>query len=382
MKRILGAALLALCLAGGPALAGDSVPAKGAAPEKGLPQDVPVSYPALEMDAAATQLEATPSDAGLELDERAVSPDAPVPTAKPAQTKKAPVRPGDRPQQGVNSITIQTVSDITFDSPYAEGEVNVGNPEGSQVNVQYMLRISLAELERQTGRTGYDEEELAALAAQPGFDPETTYIPLSQTKGIPPGSVVRTMTLGTLPDGSTIPAGDYSAQMVMAAYDALTNRRSMVGAVVEVKFHVLSGDMRLSFDADGTCDLYAFNPVTSAGDVMFAIQISQQELMDVSGEAHRTAEETAAQQANPAFDPAYEFLTIYESDPVAPGAFLEGRAALRTLPDGQALPAGEYTAWLVRYAYDAQWNSWQMEDASTQLTLSVPEPTGKAGGIE
>lgn len=76
---------------------------------------------------------------------------------------------------------------------------------------------------------------------------------------------------------------------------------------------------------------------------MFAIQISQQELTDVSGEAHRTAEETAAQQANPAFDPAYEFLTIYESDPVAPGAFLEGRAALRTLPDGQALPAGEYT---------------------------------------
>lgn len=115
---------------------------------------------------------------------------------------------------------------------------------------------------------------------------------------------------------------------------------------------------------------------------MFAIQISQQELTDVSGEAHRTAEETAAQQANPAFDPAYEFLTIYESDPVAPGAFLEGRAALRTLPDGQALPAGEYTAWLVRYAYDAQWNSWQMEDASTQLTLSVPEPTGKAGGTE
>ena len=74
MKRILGAALLALCLAGGPALAGDSAPAKGAAPEKGLPQDVPVSYPALEMDAAATQLAATPSDAGLELDERAVSP--------------------------------------------------------------------------------------------------------------------------------------------------------------------------------------------------------------------------------------------------------------------------------------------------------------------
>ncbi len=375
MRYTIGALALALCLAGGPMGA-------ALAEGEGLPQDVPVSYPALEMDAQATGLAATPQEAGLELDETAVSPDAPRATQPPQAQKKAPVRPGDKPQQSVNSITIQTVSDITFDSPYAEGEVNVGNPEGSQVNVQYMLRISLAELERQTGRTGYSEEELAALVAQPGFDPETTYVQLSQTKGIPPGSVVRTMTLGTLPDGSTIPAGDYSAQMVMAAYDVATNRRSMVGAVVEVKFHVLSDDMQLTLDADGACDLYAFNPVTSAGDVMFAIQISQQELTDVSGEAHRTAEEIAAQQANPAFDPAYEFLTIYESDPVAPGAFLEGRAALRALPDGQPLPAGTYTAWLVRYAYDAQWNSWQMEDASTQLTLTVPELTGKAGGTE
>lgn len=377
MRYTIGALALALalCLAGGPMGA-------ALAEGEGLPQDVPVSYPALEMDAQATGLAATPQEAGLEFDENAVSPDAPRATQPPQAQKKAPVRPGDKPQQSVNSITIQTVSDITFDSPYAEGEVNVGNPEGSQVNVQYMLRISLAELERQTGRTGYSEEELAALAAQPGFDPETTYVQLSQTKGIPPGSVVRTMTLGTLPDGSTIPAGDYSAQMVMAAYDVATNRRSMVGAVVEVKFHVLSDDMQLTVDADGACDLYAFNPVTSAGDVMFAIQISQQELTDVSGEAHRTAEEIAAQQANPAFDPAYEFLTIYESDPVAPGAFLEGRAALRALPDGQPLPAGTYTAWLVRYAYDAQWNSWQMEDASTQLTLTVPELTGKAGGTE
>lgn len=375
MRYTIGALALTLCLAGGPMGA-------ALAEGEGLPQDVPVSYPALEMDAQATGLAATPQEAGLEFDENAVSPDAPRATQPPQAQKKAPVRPGDKPQQSVNSITIQTVSDITFDSPYAEGEVNVGNPEGSQVNVQYMLRISLAELERQTGRTGYSEEELAALAAQPGFDPETTYVQLSQTKGIPPGSVVRTMTLGTLPDGSTIPAGDYSAQMVMAAYDVATNRRSMVGAVVEVKFHVLSDDMQLTVDADGACDLYAFNPVTSAGDVMFAIQISQQELTDVSGEAHRTAEEIAAQQANPAFDPAYEFLTIYESDPVAPGAFLEGRAALRALPDGQPLPAGTYTAWLVRYAYDAQWNSWQMEDASTQLTLTVPELTGKAGGTE
>ena len=69
-------------------------------------------------------------------------------------------------------------------------------------------------------------------------------------------------------------------------------------------------------------------------------------------------------------------MTIYESAPVAPGSFIQGDAQLMPLPDGTLLPPGEYSAWLVRYAYDAQWNSWQQTEATTQVTLVV---TGKAG---
>ena len=358
MKRRLAAMALALTLLGGAALA------------ETLPEDVPVQYPPLEMaqDAVANEAagEAQPS---AEPQPAASQPAEPQPSA-------APIRPGDRPGGNRNSITIQTISDISFPSPLLPGQVNVGNPQDSTVNVQYMLRISAAELERQTGRTGYSPEQLSQLEAQGDYDPESSYIVLSQTQGIAPGQMVETMTLGTLPDGSTVPAGDYQAEMVMAAYDRKTNRRSMVGAVVKVQFHVLSDQITVTFDESGLGQLGAYNPVTAQGDVIFSLQLSQKAVEDGCGQAHVAQEQLAQQQADPAFDPAYEFLTIYESEPVAPGSFIQGDVQLMPLPDGTLLPPGEYEAWLVRYAYDAQWNSWQQTEATTQVTLVV---TGKAG---
>ena len=333
-----------------------------AALAEGLPVDQPVHYPALEMDESAVKEAAAPAP-GVE-------------AANPGGTETAAPRPGQRKDSQRNSLTIETISDIQFPSPYLPGKVNVRNPADSTVNVQYMLRISVAELKRQAGRTGYGPEALAALERDPAFDPETSYIVLSQTKGIAPGTMVETMTLGALPDGSTIPAGDYQAEMVMAAYDIQTSKRSMVGAVVKVNFHVLSDEAALSFDSEGVGDLSAFNPVTAGSDVIFGIQISQQAVADGCGSPHRTQAELESQEANAAFDPAYEFLTIYESQPVAPGSFVEGQARLLPLPDGEMLPPGSYTAWLVRYAFDSQWNSWQMLDAQTQLTLVVHEKAG------
>lgn len=333
-----------------------------------LPEDAPVTYPQLEMDEGAVLETAAPPP--LEFDDQAVAENAPS-TPAPTAAAPGPIRPGDKKGGQQNSLTIETISDIQFPSPFLPGQVNVKNPAGSTVNVQYMLRISVAELERQTGRTGYTQEQMAELTADPEYDPETSYLVLSQTKGIAPGTMVEAMTLGALPDGSTIAAGDYQAEMVMAAYDVQTGKRSMVGAVVKVQFHVLSDEATVAFDLSGLGEIEAFNPVTAEGDVMFGIQLSQQALIDGCGASHRTEADLAAQAADPAFDPAYEFLTIYESAPVAPGSFVENPVQLLPLPDGAMLPEGTYAAWLVRYGYDAAWNSWQMLDAATQLTLVV-----------
>lgn len=344
-----------MLMAGGTAMAGS------------LPQDTPVQYPGLELDSASVQ--------ALELDDSAVSEDAPRVQLDPGGD--GAVRPGEKPQ--TNSFTIRTVSDITFASPFAPAEVNATNPEGSTVITQYTLQISLAELECQIGRTGHTPEQMAELQAQDGYDPEISYVTLAETKGIRPGSMVQTMVLGALPDGSTLPAGDYQADMVVASYDVQTNRRSMVGGLVKVKFHILTDQMSLIFDESGLGELHAFNPSAADQEVVYGIQISQQAIVDGCGNPHRTQDQLAAQQANPDFDPAYEFITILESEAVAPGSSLEGTAQLLPLPDGQMLPKGEYTAWLVRFTRDQQTGLWKMLDARTQLALSVGRKAGDAG---
>lgn len=359
-KMILAAALVSLMTS--PALAGS------------LPEDVPVTYGSPELDAAsvtAPAQTAAPQEGMPELDESAV----------PEGTQSQPesftvdlggggaVRPGDKPK--TNSFTIQTVSDIKFPSPGEPANIDATNPEGSTVISQYTLRVSVAELERQIGRNGYTEAQYKELSAQQGFDPEQSFIVLAETKGIAPGAMVQQMALGALPDGTTLGAGDYAADMVVTAYDAETHKKSMVGSVVKVKFHILSDEVTVVFDENGLGTLQAFNPATSGGEVKFAVMISQKAITDGCGEAHRTEAELAAQAANAAFDPEYEFLTLFESEPVAAGAHLETAAQLSRLPDGANLPQGQYTAWLARYNYDESLGLWQLLDAKTQLNLVI-----------
>ncbi len=353
-KKLLAALALGCLLAVPGALAGS------------LPEDVPVAYGKPQMD--DSQVEAP------ELDDSAVD-EGTAPAAQAPQSAGT-IRPGDRAKE--NSFTVQTVSQIVFNSPYEAAVVNATNPEGSTVITQYQLRVSIAELQRQTGRTGYTKDQLAALEATQGFNPEASYITLAETKGIAPGAMVQTMMLSPLPDGTMLSAGDYQAEMVVTAYDVETNKRSLVGGVVKVPFHILNDQMQIAFDADGLGAWNLYNPEATGADVAYSILISQQAVIDGCGEPHQTAEALAAQQANAQFDPAYEFLTIYESEAVAPGSFLDGNVQLDPLPDGQMLPTGEYAAWLVRSVWNAAGGYWEMLDARTELVLQIG---AKAGGV-
>lgn len=335
-----------------------------------LPEDVPVVYGSLEVDQSSVAAPAD-SDGMPELDQGAV-PEGTQPESFTLDLGGGSPRPGDAPK--INSFTIQTASAIQFASPLSPAQVNVTNPEGSTVVTMYQLRISAAELQRQIGRTGYTAAQWAEMNEQPDFDSEACYIELAATKGIAPGSMVQQMALGTLPDGTLLGAGDYKAEMVVLAYDIETNTKSMVNSVVKVGVHVLSEVADISFDELGQGTFTAYNPETQNGEIRYRIEISQQAIVDGCGSAHRTPQEQEAQHANPAFDPAYEFLTLYESQPVAPGELLDGQVQFARLPDGALLPAGSYTAWLTRYAYDDALGEWRLLDARTQLNLTVGTP--------
>ena len=276
-------------------------------------------------------------------------------------------KPGEKPKMNVLGIDVPAM--MVFESPFSIGTARLYNTAESTVVVVYQLRISVAELRRQAGITGYSAQQYEALLAGEGFNPESSYIVLSQTKGILPGGWVEEMALGTLPDGRTLPAGSYTAELVMVPFDSETRQSVMLSAVVMIPF-VVENDLIALDIQDNVMDLSLFNPVDADTNLIYSIQISQSELERVSGAPHQDEETLKRQEGTPGFDSAYEFISLYESEPVMPGGYLEG-LQLNALPDGTYLPKGEYTGWLVRYAVDAQSGERVMLEVNTQLQLVV-----------
>lgn len=278
-------------------------------------------------------------------------------------------RPGEVPQ--INVITIQTQAEIIFPSPMSGGDAKLFNPSSANMIVVYVLRISVAELMSQTGMTGYSQEAYEELSSQEGFDPADSFITLSQTKGVVPGDYVSEITLGALPDGSTLPAGSYVGELVMVPFDADTSIQSGIRANIDIPFTIEMDSIQLTCDADYQFPIKAFNSLDSETDIVYSIQLSQAEIKNVTGSPHRTATELKLQKESGIFYPEYEFISLFTSEPIAPGAFLES-ATLGVLPDGQSLPSGTYTAWLVRNTIDPDTGALTIMDANTQIELIVP----------
>ena len=278
-------------------------------------------------------------------------------------------KPGETPR--LNSITVEMQPHIRFKSPFSPGTVRLYNPTTSNMVMVYQLRISIDELQRQAGITGYTPEDYTALSSAEDFDPATSYITLSQTKGILPGKTAEEIALGTLPDGSSLPAGQYTGELLMVPFDHETENPAMVNAVIVMPFSVETGLIQLVVGEDQTIVLQVFNPTHNDTDVVFGLEISQKELEAVTGSPHRTEEELALQAETGSFDPAYEFISLFTSEAVKPGGFLES-ATIKALPDESLLPSGVYTGWLVRYNVDKTTGELVMQDVDTQVQITVP----------
>lgn len=125
-------------------------------------------------------------------------------------------------------------------------------------------------------------------------------------------------------------------------------------------------------DGQQVVALHVFNPVDGTNDMVYSIQFSQLEIQNVTGSPHRTEEELAAQALDINFLPEYEFVSVFESEPVKPGEALE-HAQLVQLPDGQMLPPGTYHGWLVKYAIDPETQEKTQQSVTTEIELVVPE---------
>ena len=65
-----------------------------------------------------------------------------------------------------------------------------------------------------------------------GYETEEAYLPLYQSGLIAPGYGVEVITLGSLPDGTNLPAGEYELSVLLEFYDMQTNEKSAVDTVV------------------------------------------------------------------------------------------------------------------------------------------------------
>lgn len=294
-------------------------------------------------------------------------------------------RPGATPPPKTNVLVISTAAKYIFPNPMGTALAAFQNTTEAKFPVVYTLQISVEQLLKQLGISGYSAEEYAQLQQSEGFDPASSYIVLCQTEPIAPGQTVESITLGTLPDGTTLPAGDYEAKLFETVLDddeqadsqsgeipdSVTLSVSMtLSASMEIPFTVQESTITAQANGDGTIPLRVFNPVTSTDQAIYSIQLSQAEVERVTGSAHRTAEELAAQGANADFNAEYEFISLSESEPIAPGEFLES-ATLAALPDGSALAKGAYNAWLVKYTVDAT-GAKTMAPVNTAIALIIP----------
>lgn len=71
-----------------------------------------------------------------------------------------------------------------------------------------------------------------------GYTGDGSMIPLYQSGLIAPGYGVDIITLGALPDGSRLPAGEYELSVLLEFYDVETNEKSAVNTVVPLEVTV------------------------------------------------------------------------------------------------------------------------------------------------
>ena len=89
------------------------------------------------------------------------------------------------------------------------GQIDYVNPNRSTQDVVIRVLVSDAELLRVIGKTGRSAAEQAALEAEEGYDADTSYQELYRSGRIPIGYGIEDILLSALPDGTTLPAGDY-----------------------------------------------------------------------------------------------------------------------------------------------------------------------------
>lgn len=174
----------------------------------------------------------------LRLNKNPYTPEIIDPNQRPV-TDTGHVEP---PPAGSSRISIECNQEVYVNVASGVGIINYVNPRRSSLDVTIKVVISDAELIKTIGKTGRKASEQAALDADPNYDPESTYQELYVSGRLQIGYMIEAIKLGALPDGTTLPVGNYEMVVAIDAYDPVTFEKAVVNARAPITVHVVESD--------------------------------------------------------------------------------------------------------------------------------------------
>ena len=145
----------------------------------------------------------------------------------------------DPPPAGSERISIEMNQEAWFSVEHQVGLIDFVNPKRGTRNLLIHIQISDAELLRVVGKTGRSAEEQAKLDADPNYDPAKTYQELFRSGLLQIGYALDAAKLSALPDGTTLPVGDYEMLVVVDAYDPVTNEKAVMKTQLPITIHIV-----------------------------------------------------------------------------------------------------------------------------------------------
>lgn len=145
----------------------------------------------------------------------------------------------DPPPAGSERISIEMNQEAYFNVDTQVGRIDFVNPKRGTRNLLIRVHVSDAELIKKIGKTGRTAEEQAKLDADPNYNPETTYQELFRSGLLQIGYALPAAKLNTLPDGTTLPIGDYEMLVVVDAYDPETHEKAVMKTQLPITIHMV-----------------------------------------------------------------------------------------------------------------------------------------------
>ena len=145
----------------------------------------------------------------------------------------------DPPPAGSDRISSEMNQEAYFNVATQVGLIDFVNPKRGTKNLIVRIQISDAELLETIGKTGRKPEDQAKLDADPNYKPASTYQELFRSGLLEIGYALDAAKFSALPDGTTLPVGNYDMLVVVDAYDPETHEKSVMKTQLPIVIHMV-----------------------------------------------------------------------------------------------------------------------------------------------